>query len=276
MSICSSPVQIKTKVPFLLRGILREYQLIGLDWLVTMHEKHLNGILADEMGLGKTIQTIALLAHLACEKGMWGPHLVVVPTSVMLNWELEFKKWCPGFKILTYYGSQKERKAKRQVIILLLFFYSELNRQRTCFLQRFFVVLSSLLSMFQLYCVIYADRAGPNQMHFMFASHLTSWSFRTIKLSEERSGSTSFLTRQVKIKNICIELDFFYCASWFVYLAVDISGETRKLLMPILVNSFHSCRPKTSRISSPKDGSTCLTSTVTADYFLLELPYRTA
>ena len=112
--------QIKTKVPFLLRGVLREYQLIGLDWLVTMHEKHLNGILADEMGLGKTIQTIALLAHLACEKSMWGPHLVVVPTSVMLNWELEFKKWCPGFKILTYYGSQKERKAKRQVGALLV------------------------------------------------------------------------------------------------------------------------------------------------------------
>lgn len=107
-------------MPFLLRGTLREYQLIGLDWLVTMHEKHLNGILADEMGLGKTIQTISLLAHLACEKGIWGPHLVVVPTSVMLNWELEFKKWCPGFKILTYYGSQKERKAKRQVGSMLV------------------------------------------------------------------------------------------------------------------------------------------------------------
>ena len=80
-----------------------------------MHEKRLNGILADEMGLGKTIQTIALLAHLACEKGIWGPHLIVVPTSVMLNWELELKKWCPGFKVLTYFGNQKERKAKRQV-----------------------------------------------------------------------------------------------------------------------------------------------------------------
>lgn len=43
----------------------------------------------------------------------WGPHLIVVPTSVMLNWEMEIKKWCPGFKILTYYGSQKERKLKR-------------------------------------------------------------------------------------------------------------------------------------------------------------------
>ena len=59
---------MKTKVPFLLRGTLREYQHIGLDWLVAMDEKRLNGILADEMGLGKTIQTIALLAHLACEK----------------------------------------------------------------------------------------------------------------------------------------------------------------------------------------------------------------
>ncbi|GCC42208.1 hypothetical protein chiPu_0026130, partial [Chiloscyllium punctatum] len=60
--------QVKTPVPSLLRGTLREYQHIGLDWLVTMYEKKLNGILADEMGLGKTIQTIALLAHLAIEK----------------------------------------------------------------------------------------------------------------------------------------------------------------------------------------------------------------
>ena len=62
-------LQVKTKVPFLLKHSLREYQHVGLDWLATMHEKRLTGILADEMGLGKTIQTIALLAHLACEKG---------------------------------------------------------------------------------------------------------------------------------------------------------------------------------------------------------------
>ncbi|KAL2998511.1 hypothetical protein AAZX31_09G103500 [Glycine max] len=109
-----STTNVRTKFPFLLKYSLREYQHIGLDWLVTMYEKRLNGILADEMGLGKTIMTISLLAHLACDKGIWGPHLIVVPTSVMLNWETEFLKWCPAFKILTYFGSAKERKLKRQ------------------------------------------------------------------------------------------------------------------------------------------------------------------
>ncbi|GLT95591.1 hypothetical protein SLE2022_132650 [Rubroshorea leprosula] len=109
-----STTNVRTKFPFLLKHPLREYQHIGLDWLVTMYEKRLNGILADEMGLGKTIMTISLLAHLACEKGIWGPHLIVVPTSVMLNWETEFLRWCPAFKILTYFGSAKERKFKRQ------------------------------------------------------------------------------------------------------------------------------------------------------------------
>ncbi|KAI1491587.1 SNF2 family N-terminal domain-containing protein [Biscogniauxia mediterranea] len=104
----------KTEVPFLLRGSLREYQHYGLDWLAGLYRNQTNGILADEMGLGKTIQTIALLAHLACQHEVWGPHLVIVPTSVMLNWEMEFKKWCPGFKVLSYYGSIDERRRKRQ------------------------------------------------------------------------------------------------------------------------------------------------------------------
>ncbi|KAJ2952402.1 hypothetical protein O0L34_g6710 [Tuta absoluta] len=104
---------VGTPVPRLLKHALREYQHVGLHWLATMHARRLNGILADEMGLGKTIQTIALLAHLALDAGDWGPHLVVAPTSVVLNWEMEFKKWCPAFKILTYYGTIKERKLKR-------------------------------------------------------------------------------------------------------------------------------------------------------------------
>ncbi|KAL9120300.1 MAG: hypothetical protein Q9187_003143 [Circinaria calcarea] len=105
---------LKTQVPSPLRGTLREYQHYGLDWLAGLYANKTNGILADEMGLGKTIQTISLLAHLAVEHEVWGPHLIVVPTSVMLNWEMEFKKFLPAFKILTYYGTQEERKQKRK------------------------------------------------------------------------------------------------------------------------------------------------------------------
>ena len=104
---------LKTQVPCLIRGTLREYQHYGLDWLVGLYDSKTNGILADEMGLGKTIQTISLLAHLAVQHHVWGPHLIVVPTSVMLNWAVEFKKFLPGFKVLTYYGSIDERKKKR-------------------------------------------------------------------------------------------------------------------------------------------------------------------
>lgn len=98
----------------LLRGDLRDYQMSGMQWLVNLYKSDSNGILADEMGLGKTIQTIALLAWLALEEKVWGPHLVVVPTSVMVNWEVEFKRFLPGFKILTYFGSMRERKLKRK------------------------------------------------------------------------------------------------------------------------------------------------------------------
>ena len=104
----------RTKIPSLLRGTLREYQHEGLDWLAKLYANKTNGILADEMGLGKTIQTIALLAHLAEEHEIWGPHLIVVPTSVILNWEMEFKKFLPGFKVLSYYGSVEERAQKRK------------------------------------------------------------------------------------------------------------------------------------------------------------------
>ncbi|OII73738.1 SWI SNF2 family ATPase [Cryptosporidium ubiquitum] len=103
----------KTKIPFLLKHNMREYQVAGLEWMVNLYKRGLNGILADEMGLGKTIQTISLLAYLACYMENWGPHLIVVPTSVMLNWEMEFKRWLPSFKVITYFGSPKERQKKR-------------------------------------------------------------------------------------------------------------------------------------------------------------------
>uniref|UniRef100_H3CBP0 E1A binding protein p400 n=1 Tax=Tetraodon nigroviridis TaxID=99883 RepID=H3CBP0_TETNG len=99
--------------PFLLHGSLREYQQIGVDWLMNLYKKKLNGILADESGLGKTVQTVAYMAHLAGQEGVWGPHLIVVRTCRLLNWEVEFKRWCPGLKILLYLGNKRERRSMR-------------------------------------------------------------------------------------------------------------------------------------------------------------------
>uniref|UniRef100_A0A8C5EC60 E1A binding protein p400 n=1 Tax=Gouania willdenowi TaxID=441366 RepID=A0A8C5EC60_GOUWI len=67
-------------IPHLLHGSLREYQQIGVDWLVNLHKKRLNGILADETGLGKTVQTVAFMAHLASG----GPILLFSSAGVLV------------------------------------------------------------------------------------------------------------------------------------------------------------------------------------------------
>ncbi|XP_051509277.1 SWI/SNF-related matrix-associated actin-dependent regulator of chromatin subfamily A containing DEAD/H box 1A-like isoform X2 [Myxocyprinus asiaticus] len=95
---------------------LQPYQLIGLKWLILLHQHKLSGILADEMGLGKTIQAIAFLAHLY-EKGIMGPHLITVPSSTLDNWVRELGLWCPSLKVLVYYGSVEDRKYLRQEIL---------------------------------------------------------------------------------------------------------------------------------------------------------------
>ncbi|KII74173.1 putative global transcription activator SNF2L2 [Thelohanellus kitauei] len=91
-------------------GQLKEYQIKGLEWMVSLFNNKLNGILADEMGLGKTIQTIAFFAYLMEFKRIAGPHIVVVPLSTISNWQMEFQKWCPKMDVLTYKGPQTYRR----------------------------------------------------------------------------------------------------------------------------------------------------------------------
>lgn len=95
---------------------LKPYQLIGLNWLILLHNRGINGILADEMGLGKTIQVISFLAWLR-EHGLHRHHLVIVPSSTLDNWEREFDNWCPEIKLLQYYGSQEMRARIRQHVV---------------------------------------------------------------------------------------------------------------------------------------------------------------
>nr|KJB33147.1 hypothetical protein B456_006G257000 [Gossypium raimondii] len=101
---------INDQPTFLKGGKLREYQMNGLRWLVSLYNNHLNGILADEMGLGKTVQVISLICYLMETKNDRGPFLVVVPSSVLPGWETEINFWAPDLRKIVYSGPPEERR----------------------------------------------------------------------------------------------------------------------------------------------------------------------
>ncbi|KAL1409604.1 putative ATPase [Vanrija albida] len=105
--------QYSFRQPELVTGAtLRDYQLAGVQWMISLYENGLNGILADEMGLGKTLQTISFLSHLRA-KGTWGPFLIVCPLSVLYNWIAEFEKFAPSIPVLMYHGTPEYRAELR-------------------------------------------------------------------------------------------------------------------------------------------------------------------
>ncbi|XP_073698074.1 SWI/SNF-related matrix-associated actin-dependent regulator of chromatin subfamily A member 5 [Garra rufa] len=107
-SVCTrfddSPSYVKT-------GKLRDYQVRGLNWLISLYENGINGILADEMGLGKTLQTISLLGYMKHYRNIPGPHMVLVPKSTLYNWMNEFKRWVPSLRAVCLIGDREERTA---------------------------------------------------------------------------------------------------------------------------------------------------------------------
>ncbi|KAF8575918.1 hypothetical protein K439DRAFT_1640966 [Ramaria rubella] len=103
--------KVTTQPSILVGGTLKDYQIKGLQWMVSLYNNRLNGILADEMGLGKTIQTISLITFLIERKRQPGPYLVVVPLSTINNWQNEFAKWAPAVRVLMYKGNPNARKA---------------------------------------------------------------------------------------------------------------------------------------------------------------------
>jgi SWI/SNF-related matrix-associated actin-dependent regulator of chromatin subfamily A member 5 len=106
---------------YLTGGKLTEYQLDGLNWLISLYENGLNGILADEMGLGKTIQSIAFMSFLKQYKKKNGYFLVVVPKSTMPNWGRELKLWCPNLNVLVLNPVKEEREETLKLVSKLKF-----------------------------------------------------------------------------------------------------------------------------------------------------------
>ncbi|XP_065159905.1 chromatin-remodeling complex ATPase chain Iswi isoform X2 [Atheta coriaria] len=94
---------------YIKNGEMRDYQIRGLNWMVSLYDNGINGILADEMGLGKTLQTISLLGFMKHYKNIPSPHIVIVPKSTLANWMAECNKWCPSLRAVCLIGDQEAR-----------------------------------------------------------------------------------------------------------------------------------------------------------------------
>jgi superfamily II DNA or RNA helicase len=106
------PEQIDFDLPAGLNAELRDYQLTGFKWMKTLAYYGLGGILADDMGLGKTLQTIAYLTSEREANPTSRPSLIIVPSSLLYNWQKEFEKFAPNMRTLVISGSVTERQSQ--------------------------------------------------------------------------------------------------------------------------------------------------------------------
>lgn len=110
-------------LPQALKATLRPYQQEGYRWLGFLYQHRLGACLADDMGLGKTIQAISLLAGI--HEGIiqspvsnQGPHLVVLPPSLLFNWEQEIARFYPDLKVHTYIGKERQNDFAHADVVL--------------------------------------------------------------------------------------------------------------------------------------------------------------
>lgn len=97
-------------IPASLKAELRPYQRSGYGWLNALSDNGFGGVLADDMGLGKTVQTLALLANRHLENKSDRPSLLVVPTSLISNWQTEAQRFTPDLKLLVLHGSDRHER----------------------------------------------------------------------------------------------------------------------------------------------------------------------
>jgi hypothetical protein len=100
------------EIPSSVKAVLKPYQVLGVQWLRDLYELRLGALLADDMGLGKTLQTLAFLEILR-EKGELGQVLVVVPSSLIFNWQQEIEKFTPCLPYMVFNGKNGDALSKK-------------------------------------------------------------------------------------------------------------------------------------------------------------------
>ncbi len=93
------------------KGKLRPYQKAGYNWLRFLSQYKLGGCLADDMGLGKTVQTLALLQNEKEASDSRSTSLLIMPTSLLYNWEMEAQKFTPRLQVMNYTGTNRHKNS---------------------------------------------------------------------------------------------------------------------------------------------------------------------
>lgn len=96
---------------------LRPYQVEGVKWIKYLYDNNMGGCLADDMGLGKTLQTISVLSLIYPQESK--PTLLVMPRSLLFNWQNELARFAPQLSVYTYYGNTRDIKDATQHQLIL-------------------------------------------------------------------------------------------------------------------------------------------------------------
>ncbi|MDR3302007.1 MAG: DEAD/DEAH box helicase [Spirochaetaceae bacterium] len=100
-----------------LKATLREYQLTGYNWVLSLLTAGFGAILADDMGLGKTIQSIAVLLRLKEEGRLGNTTMIIAPAALLLNWERELAVFAPSLSVIRYHGKGRTLNIKSDVLL---------------------------------------------------------------------------------------------------------------------------------------------------------------
>jgi len=215
-----------------LKAELRPYQLEGVKWLIYLYSKGLGGCLADDMGLGKTLQTIALLLYLKDQKPEVDQTictLIVLPASLIFNWEKEIKKFAPVLTTYVHVGT------KRQKDILIL--------------KRFDVILSTyqtvlrdidLLETFEFeYIILDESQQIKNRESKIFKTLSELISKNKLSLSGTPiENSLSDLWSQMQFINPNLLGTYPFFRNEFIYPIEKLNDEEKKARLKKLVNPY--------------------------------------
>ncbi len=127
--------------PSSVQATLRPYQQAGFSWMAFLNEFQWGGLLADDMGLGKTLQVITLLEHFYQAHPLASASLVVVPNSLLFNWQNEYHKFAPNRELVVYHGTTRQIRTDFDKGVIVLTTYGTLLSDSDFFAEKSFSYL---------------------------------------------------------------------------------------------------------------------------------------